>query len=74
MFPRTACEESLHRLCGGNLDGQRPDLGEVLQKCQHGVQEGYGTPGWVQVRQMSIADVIFFAIRSKMFEMGMTEK
>lgn len=35
----TACEESLHRLCGGNLDGQRPDLGEVLQACQHGVQE-----------------------------------
>lgn len=40
LFLRTACEESLHRLCGGNLDGQRPDLGEVLQACQHGVQEG----------------------------------
>jgi hypothetical protein len=36
---RTACEQSLHRLCGGNLDGQRPDLAEVLQACQHAVKE-----------------------------------
>lgn len=35
----TACEQSLHRLCGGNLDGQRPDLAEVLQACQHAVKE-----------------------------------
>ena len=69
-FPRTACEESLHRLCGGNLDGQRPDLGEVLQACQHGVQEGYETRGWVQVKQMSIADVIFLPSEARFLKWG----